>query len=151
MSLITQTSSRDISKEVHDIQTEVQNFETKDDQHQRGALLISARKLVAALETPTLVNSRISAELPTMNAAIRMLLDMKLFPALVGDNVEDNSPKKADDLAVSCGADPELVRRLLKRVANESIVEEVGVDEYVPTAITRHFAEDINAGFFINK
>lgn len=152
MSLLTQTSSQDISEEVQDIQTKVHNLQAQDGQDQRSALLISARKLVAALETPELVNSRISMELPTLNAAMRILLDLKIFQAMVGkDNTSDTTSKQADDLARSCGAEPELVKRLLKRVANDYIVEEVGVDEYALTAMTRHFAEDVNAGFFIDK
>lgn len=86
-----------------------------------------------------------------MIAALRILLDLNIFRAIVETHSSGKPATKADDLARTCGADPELVSRLLKRVAAASIVEEVGVDEYAPNAMTRHFAEDVNAGFFIDK
>lgn len=118
---------------------------------ERTALLASARALVAGLETPQETNVRISWWDPTTAAALRLLLEYKVFPHMVGIDSDDSPKTTAVDLAAKCGDKHGLIRRLLKRVANSSYVKEVGPDEYVPTPLTWHFAQDTNAGYFKSR
>lgn len=153
MSLLTKSSTQDVSKEIEGLLACVQPFQASKyghDEPQRQALLEASRSLVAALESPAQVNARMSWEEPATASALRLLIDIKVLEHML----LDDKPKKASRLAEACGADPVLVARLLKRVAASSpraLVEEVGPDEYKPTALTRHFADEVNAGCFTNR
>ncbi|KAI3395863.1 hypothetical protein diail_800 [Diaporthe ilicicola] len=151
MSYLAGTSTDDVSREIRAIQEDIHNLSTrgdKDNQTQRQALLNSARKLVAALETAEYVVARIGWEEPTMAAALRILIDLKILKHMARG--ETKSPKQTSELAEMSGADPILVQRLLKRIASSSppLVEETGTDEYMPNRWTRAFADDVNTGAF---
>ncbi|CAN8101502.1 unnamed protein product [Discula destructiva] len=151
MSDPTGPSSEDISHELQAIQASIQALSSNGDtQTQRRALLDSARSLVAALETPAQVIARLSWEVPTASAALRLLIELGVFKLmLAGGGVEKQT---ASELAGQSGADPVLVQRLLKRVAAASppLVDEMGPDVYVPNRYTRAFADDVYCGPFID-
>lgn len=148
MSYLSGTSTQNISREIEALQENIHNLSLVDDQHQRQALLSSARKLVSALETPGHVVSRMSWDEPTLSAALRILIDLDVFKLMVETGA--TVPKQAYQLAVMSGADPVLVQRLLKRVASSSppLIEETGPNEYIPNRWTRAFANEVNTGAF---
>lgn len=151
MSYLTSASTQDVSREAQSVQEDIQNLSRVsggDDQVQRQALLSSARKLVAALETPGHMVARMSWEEPTTSGSLRILIDLGIFKHMLGGDT--TVPKQASELAKMSGADPILLQRLLKRVASSSppLVEETGPDEYIPNRWTRAFADDVNTGAF---
>lgn len=145
-------------KEVSRLVTSISSFLKNDDipaqqvsPEERTALLASARNLVAALESPQETNVRMSWGEPTTAAALRLLLEYNVFTHMVGTDINDSPKTTATSLSTKCGDRFGLIRRLLKRVANSAFVKEVGPDEYVPTPLTWHFAQEANAGYFKSK
>ncbi|KAL2068852.1 hypothetical protein VTL71DRAFT_15190 [Oculimacula yallundae] len=66
----------------------------------------------------------------------KVLIDLGIFKALA----RFEQPRTATQLAHESGADPALIKRLLKLVAVEKFVDEVGPDTYAANDITRCIA-----------
>ncbi|KAH8881754.1 O-methyltransferase [Thozetella sp. PMI_491] len=118
----------------------------QDDALSQNALREAAQNLANALESPIERVGKLSWYEPTMAFAIRVLIDMKLFQKIAADG----SPKLANDLAISVGAEPKLVERLLKHISTAHYVDEVGPDTYTPNEMTRTLARADAQGAFTN-
>lgn len=125
----------------------------------RENIILQARRLIAALETPmeTILQTvweevchrvlNISLLLkvcqPTRYMAIRLALDLKFFETLAADG---GSAKSVAELCKSTDADPVLVARLTRHLAACRVIREVGADTYAPTTISNALALPQYAG-----
>jgi hypothetical protein len=110
------------------------NDYTNGDPEARQKLVMSARELLNAAQTP--VESllwNIWAQ-PTRVVAARIAIDLKLFETVCGDN---GSPKSNEQLASITNASPTLVKRVARTCASMNMLDEQGPGIYVPNDLTR--------------
>ncbi|KGO50161.1 hypothetical protein PEX2_056390 [Penicillium expansum] len=99
------------------------NLQDYDD---RIALLEAAQSLVYALQTPREAMNRHCWELASTYASVEIGIDLGLFAILS----KDEKPKSAAELAKATGADPALLRRILKHLSTVGVILEAGPNEY---------------------
>ncbi|CZT25475.1 uncharacterized protein RCC_11207 [Ramularia collo-cygni] len=110
---------------------------------ERKGLLKTAQSLVRALETPVEAIARSWMVEPELHAAIDIAYGLGLFSEM--SKMEDNTAT-VNELAEICGADPMLLRRLLKHIAAMEVVVETSLDSYGPNSYSRalstsHYAD----------
>lgn len=113
---------------------------SKDGGETRRQCLDAARTLCIALQTPMeSIWTCWAAE--THYSALRTGINLKLFDRLdEGDGV----PKSSSELAKATGADPTLMRRILKHLNTMGTIYETGPNEYISTPISKSLKEPIN-------
>ncbi|KAJ5500268.1 hypothetical protein LT330_002256 [Penicillium expansum] len=99
------------------------NLQDYDD---RIALLEAAQSLVYALQTPREAMTRHCWDLASTYASVEIGIDLGLFAILS----KDEKPKSAAELAKATGADPALLRRILKHLSTVGVILEAGPNEY---------------------
>ena len=126
-----------------DVQQRLSSLVPSDEQARRS-LLQSARSLVSALEKP---EERV-ARMCYLEQFVYMstLIDLKVFNMLASSS----GPMTATKLADKAGADPQLLKRLLKTIATDNFVQETGPDEYAANGITKCLATDEAQGTVID-
>ncbi|OBT62206.1 hypothetical protein VE03_08054 [Pseudogymnoascus sp. 23342-1-I1] len=117
------------------IQQEVSELQPGNER-QRLNLLQSARALVNSLEKPHERIMRMCYHESATFMATKVLTDLGIFKILS----QTAEPIPASKLAQDTGADCALVERLLKHVAIEFFVDEVGADTYIANDTTRCIA-----------
>ncbi|KAJ2996759.1 hypothetical protein NUW58_g870 [Xylaria curta] len=135
-----------ISSLTHEAREKAKKLQIDGDNGRRDLLKI-ARALVAALETPKESVMRMTWHSPTVFAAMRLCMDLDLYSKICDD---DGSPKSAQFLAETTGADPRLVERLLKHLATANIVSETAADVYGANSITQLLATTQCSGMVIS-
>ncbi|CAG9994534.1 unnamed protein product [Clonostachys byssicola] len=101
-------------------------LETQDDGARRK-IIAAASSLIASLENPGEVMARIGWGEPTKAAALRTAFELGLLKKL------SDKPLSSVQLAEGTKADPALVARVMKHLAANDLVKEVGQDSYVAT------------------
>ncbi|KAI0599795.1 S-adenosyl-L-methionine-dependent methyltransferase [Biscogniauxia sp. FL1348] len=97
----------------------------------RSALYIAAKKLAAATEDPFNTISRVNGS-PMILTFCQLACDLGLFERLV----EGSVPLSSVDLAAASKADPVLLGRILRFLASNDIISEVGEDAFAANGIT---------------
>ncbi|KAH8892452.1 S-adenosyl-L-methionine-dependent methyltransferase [Thozetella sp. PMI_491] len=100
----------------------------------RQDLLLKARALVQALETPRETMVKHTWAQTGVAAAISLGVDTGLWSLMAK---EGDKPQKTADLASSLKIDPVLLARLLKHLAAMGYINETGPDEYKPTNFSK--------------
>ncbi|KAK8139994.1 hypothetical protein PG984_000060 [Apiospora sp. TS-2023a] len=108
------------------------------DRARRKDLIVSLRRLADSLEDVTDTIHRFG-HLDLEKAMIQIGYDLKIFKVLV----EANGAKTVADVAQDTGADPELIKRILRYYNTINVAREVGQDRYVATNITRNLTEKV--------
>ncbi|KAF6841062.1 o-methyltransferase [Colletotrichum musicola] len=99
---------------------------------ERMQALLAAQALLARLESPWDTAVRLNMTQPALGAAIKTALDLKLFEAwLAQGNGALTSEQAAELIGGKC--DSALLYRLLRLMAANHLVEEVGVGRFKPT------------------
>ncbi|RMJ06856.1 hypothetical protein CDV36_013536 [Fusarium kuroshium] len=102
-------------------------FTETGDEGARQQVIAAAAALIQELENPGEQLARIGWGEPTRTAAFRTGFELGLFKKL------GEEPQSSEQLAAGTTADPVLVARILKHLAANGIVKEVGMDQYVAT------------------
>lgn len=115
---------------------DLRNLLRKDsEQYDRETLRETARKLSIALETPGETIQRISY-LPLVTATCRIAIKLNLFNVLV----KSHGPKSGEKLAEEINADHDLLIRLLRYLASNSVIGEAGEDLWTANNVTKTLA-----------
>ncbi|KAI1269964.1 O-methyltransferase-domain-containing protein [Xylariaceae sp. FL1019] len=127
------TATFKISTLLERIQARGKAFELQAGESTQRQLLGAARALVDALESPAERVTRMIYHEPYIYSITRVCIDLDLFTTLLSDN---GSPKSTKFLAQASGADQKLLKRLLKHLATSSVIDEIDIDTFGPTAIS---------------
>lgn len=112
---------------------DLQNQLRKDsEQYDRKNLRETALKLSMALETPGDTIQRM-AYLPLVTTTCRIATKLNLFNILVGSH----GPRSGEELAEETKADHDLLIRLLRYLAANSVIKEAGEDLWAANNITK--------------
>ncbi|KAJ5912258.1 hypothetical protein N7504_001141 [Penicillium tannophilum] len=118
-----------------------QDSSTAGHSHARLLQLIDELKL--AVETPTETILRLIYQ-PPENAALRTVVDLGIFPLLVGSPEKDGL--SASDIALRTGADKGLIVRLMRVMTSLGLCSSVVAEVYYPTdkslAMTKPIGRD---------
>lgn len=106
--------------------------EASSQAYDRRKLREAASKLALALETPGETFDRV-AYYPMHTTVVRIANSLKLLQAIVNSP----TPQSSAELAQAVGADPLLLRRLLRYLVATRMIGEADVDRYKATHITR--------------
>ncbi|TLD12127.1 uncharacterized protein PgNI_03583 [Pyricularia grisea] len=119
---------------------------TAEDQAARYDLLLKARSLVQALETPRETMIKHCWAQTSATGALTFGIDTGLWELMARNG---DRPQAVADLAAALGIDPPLLARVMRHVAAMGYLKETGVDEYQPTAFIKALTiEIISAGYF---
>ncbi|MCJ1392314.1 hypothetical protein MMC18_005181 [Xylographa bjoerkii] len=110
---------------------------TQGDQDRRKSVLSAARELCSALETPIEAILRIAWCQPSLNACLRVAIELHFFEKLSEDG---GKPKSSATLAEMTGCDPTLMDRIMKHFAAEKVLNEVDTDLYASTPLADSLA-----------
>ncbi|KAF4990452.1 hypothetical protein FDECE_14393 [Fusarium decemcellulare] len=102
-------------------------FTESGDENARQAVIAAATSLIQELENPGEQLARIGWGEPTKSAAFRTAFELGILQKLADE------PQGSEQLAKDTVADPVLVARVLKHLAANGIIKEVGLDQYVGT------------------
>ncbi|KAJ5786949.1 uncharacterized protein N7503_012161 [Penicillium pulvis] len=135
-------STASIQLLVDQIKTEAtQDSSTAGHNHARLLQLIDELKLV--IETPTETILRLIYQ-PPENAALRTVVDLGVFPLLVGS--PKNEGLSASDIALHTGADKGLIVRLMRVMTSLGLCSSVEAEVYCPNdkslAMTKPIGRD---------
>ncbi|KAH8775295.1 S-adenosyl-L-methionine-dependent methyltransferase [Diaporthe sp. PMI_573] len=115
------------------------------DETARHALLIQARSLVQALETPRETMTKHTWAQLGVDTGLVTGVDAGLWILMAKNG---DGPQKVTDLADTLGFDPVLLGRLMRHLAAMGYLIETGVDEYKLTNFTRSMAlPQISGGY----
>ncbi|TLS29559.1 hypothetical protein PpBr36_01431 [Pyricularia pennisetigena] len=119
---------------------------TAEDQESRYELLIKARSLVQALETPRETMIKHCWAQTSAIGALTFGIDTGLWELMARNG---DRPQGVAELAGPLGIDPALLARVMRHVAAMGYLKETGRDQYQPTAFIKALTIDIiNAGYF---
>ncbi|KAM5467371.1 putative demethylsterigmatocystin 6-O-methyltransferase [Microsporum audouinii] len=108
----------------------------------RRQLIISLNKLILSLEGPSDTIHRYG-HMNLETATIRIGFDLGIFKLLSGAE----RPLGVEEVAQKCGAEPQLMSRILRYLAAIDIVDEVSANQYTANNITRNLTEkSVEAG-----
>ncbi|MCJ1397526.1 hypothetical protein MMC11_000720 [Xylographa trunciseda] len=110
---------------------------TQGDEERRKSVLSAARELCFALETPIEAILRIAWCQPSLNACLRVAIELHFFERLTEDG---GRPKSTETLAEMTGCDPELMGRIVKHLAAERVLNEVDANHYGSTPLADSLA-----------
>ncbi|KAF6799563.1 o-methyltransferase [Colletotrichum sojae] len=108
------------------------NASSFENEGERMQALLAAQALLARIESPWDTAVRLNMTQPALGAAIKTALDLKLFEAWLAQGNGALTSEQAADL-VGGRCDPALLYRLLRLMAANHLVEEVGVGKFKPT------------------
>jgi hypothetical protein len=69
---------------------------------------------------------------PTRLVAARVAVELKIFETVV----KEDTPKTLDDLIAPTGADPRLVKRIVRALVSMRMIDQTGVDSYLANKLT---------------
>ncbi|TLD26357.1 hypothetical protein PspLS_05160 [Pyricularia sp. CBS 133598] len=119
---------------------------TAEDQASRYDLLVKARSLVQALETPRETMIKHCWAQTSAIGALTFGIDTGLWELMARNG---DRPQAVADLAGALGIDPPLLARVMRHVTAMGYLKEMGVDQYQPTAFIKALTiEIIGAGYF---
>ncbi|KAI6282399.1 hypothetical protein MCOR27_003799 [Pyricularia oryzae] len=120
---------------------------TGEDDASRYELLLKARSLVQALETPRETMIKHCWAQTSATGALTFGVDAGLWELMARNG---DGPQAVADLAAVLGVDPPLLARVMRHVAAMGYLEEVGVDRYRPTAFVKALTIPmIGAGYLV--
>lgn len=120
---------------------------TGEDDASRYELLLKARSLVQALETPRETMIKHCWAQTSATGALTFGVDAGLWELMARNG---DAPQAVADLAAVLGVDPPLLARVMRHVAAMGYLEEVGVDRYRPTAFVKALTIPmIGAGYLV--
>ncbi|KAK8043794.1 hypothetical protein PG994_012632 [Apiospora phragmitis] len=108
------------------------------DRATRRNLIVSLRRMADSLEDSTDTIHKF-AHLDLEKAMIQLGYDLKILKVLA----DADGVKTIDDVAQNAGADPELIKRILRYYNTINVAREVGPHQYVATNITRNLMSDV--------
>ncbi|KAK6863634.1 hypothetical protein PG995_000162 [Apiospora arundinis] len=108
------------------------------DRATRRNLITSLRRMADSLED-TIGTIHRYGHIDLEKAMIKLGYDLGLFNILA----KSDSVKTADEVAQEAGADPQLIKRVLRYYNTINVAREVGPHQYVPTNITRNLTEKV--------
>ncbi|CAG7923232.1 unnamed protein product [Penicillium olsonii] len=112
---------------------EAASCESVSSGHGHDRLLRLADELKLAIETPTETVLRLIYQ-PPENAALRTVVDLGIFPLLVGKGQKDGLT--ATDIALCTGADRSLIVRLMRVMSALSLCTNIEPEKYRPNEKT---------------
>ncbi|MCJ1379113.1 hypothetical protein MMC17_002213 [Xylographa soralifera] len=104
----------------------------------RRDLRMAVTKLSIALETPGEIIGRVT-NMPMNTVLMKIAIDLNIFKLLV----EKDEPMSTNELAEVTGADRALLGRILRCLAATNVLEEVDIETYIPTKISKTFAGEL--------
>ncbi|KAK7941490.1 acetyl-CoA synthetase-like protein [Apiospora aurea] len=108
------------------------------DRATRRNLIVSLRRMADSLEDTTGTIHKF-AHLDLERAMIQIGYDLNIFTILV----DAGGVKTAEDLAKDTGADPELIKRIMRYYNTINVAREVGPYQYVATNTTKNLVSDV--------
>ncbi|KAK2035863.1 S-adenosyl-L-methionine-dependent methyltransferase [Colletotrichum somersetense] len=105
-----------------------------DSDEARQHLLIKARTMVQALETPRETMIKHCWAQTGALAALNFGVDAGLWNVMAENG---DRPQKVGELAASLGVDPVLLGRLMRHLGAMGYIKETGLDEYQPTNFSK--------------
>lgn len=128
------------SSNPHDLLAQLQAFNSVDessvDPHLRKQLQSAASTLAHKFQDPATATFRLTLGQAAESAALKVALDINLFPALAADS---KKPKSLSELASETFTDPVLLHRLLRFFAAFHVVIESDDEKYSLTAPCQSF------------
>ncbi|XDG08335.1 hypothetical protein ABKA04_007950 [Annulohypoxylon sp. FPYF3050] len=111
---------------------------TTTDRASRRNLIVALRRMADSLED-TVGTIHRYGHLDLEKSMIKIGLDLNIFKVLA----ESKGAKTAEEIAKDTGADPQLIKRILRYYNTINVVREVGPHQYEATNITRNLTEDV--------
>ncbi|KAK0712210.1 O-methyl transferase B [Apiosordaria backusii] len=117
---------------------QVSKLATTADRAARRQLIVSLRKLADSLEDPIGTIHRFG-HIDLEKGMIQVGLDLGIFKCLAAAD----GPKTVEEVAKETGADPTLMKRILRYYNTINIVDEVSRGTYVATNIAKNLTEEV--------
>ncbi|KAI9669644.1 MAG: hypothetical protein M1831_007340 [Alyxoria varia] len=121
---------------------DAQNDPKKESAMAHASMRDAAHRLLLAIETPTETVRRLIYQ-PPQNAALKTVVDLKLFDYILEHHRVTGSVMTAKELAVRSGADTLLITRMMRVIVGLGLCDNPAPDTYTPNSKTAVMTEPI--------